>query len=205
MIDIKKFREENKIKQKDICEILGIAQPYLSAIENGTRPLNDDKFKLLYKHYGDIVMRYQNKNVIITIDNSQFEVNTVPLLPIAAQGGSLNDFIISIKESDCERIISPIKGVDFALSVAGDSMAPEYPSGSQILVKKINERAFIDWGRVYVLDTCNGTVIKILTPSEKEGWVKCTSINPDPKFAPFEVSLKDVYGVYRVLLCMAIK
>ena len=89
------------------------------------------------------------------------------------------------------------------MSVAGDSMSPEYPSGSQILIKRINERAFIDWGKVYVLDTCNGTVIKQLFPSKKAGMVICKSINP--KFPPFEVSMTDVYGVYRVLMCMSVK
>ena len=56
-----------------------------------------------------------------------------------------------------------------------------------------------------MLDTCNGTVIKILVPAEKEGYVKCVSINTDPIFAPFEVALEDIYGVYKVLLCMSVK
>lgn len=131
------------------------------------------------------------------------EVQTVPLVPISAQGGSFNDFVISIRESDCERIISPIKGADWAMSVAGDSMAPEYPSGSQVLIKKINERAFIDWGKVYVLDTCNGSIIKKLFPSDEPDKVVCKSINPE--YPPFEVSMQDVYGVYRVLMCMSLK
>ena len=129
----------------------------------------------------------------------------VKLIPVAAQGGSLTDFIYSVKESDCELIASPIRDVDLAIQVSGDSMAPEYPNGSHVYVKRINERAFIEWGKVYVLDTCNGSVIKILVPSDREGYVKCLSINPDPKFAPFEVSLEDIRGVYRVLLCMSIK
>lgn len=131
------------------------------------------------------------------------EAYSIPLLPVSAQGGSLNDFVVSVKDSDCEKIISPIKGADYAISVAGDSMAPEYPSGSQILIKRINERAFIDWGRVYVLDTCNGTVIKKLFPSENADKVICKSINPD--YPPFEVSMTDIYGVYRVLMCMSVK
>lgn len=131
------------------------------------------------------------------------EVYSIPLLPVYAQGGSLNDFVVSVKESDCEWIISPIKGVDYAITVSGESMSPEYPSGSQVLIKKINERAFIDWGRVYVLDTCNGTVIKQLFPSDAAGRVVCKSINPE--YPSFEVSLEDVYGVYRVLMCMSMK
>lgn len=129
----------------------------------------------------------------------------VLLLPVSAQGGSLNDFVVSVKESDCEKVVSPIRGVDFAMTVSGDSMSPEYPNGSRIFIKRINERAFIEWGKTYVLDTCNGTVIKILVPSEKEGYVRCVSINTDPIFAPFEVALEDIYGVYKVLICMSVK
>lgn len=138
-------------------------------------------------------------------DATEENAKMVLLLPVSAQGGSLNDFVVSVKESDCEKVVSPIRGVDFAMTVSGDSMSPEYPNGSRIFIKRINERAFIEWGKVYVLDTCNGTVIKILVPAEKEGYVKCVSINQDPIFAPFEVAFEDIYGVYKVLLCMSVK
>ncbi|MBM6734412.1 helix-turn-helix transcriptional regulator [Mediterranea massiliensis] len=137
--------------------------------------------------------------------DSEDTAKWILLLPVSAQGGSLNDFVVSVKESDCEKVVSPIRGVDFAMTVSGDSMSPEYPNGSRIFIKKINERAFIEWGKVYVLDTCNGTVIKILVPSDKDGYVKCISINTDPIFAPFDVALEDIYGVYKVLLCMSVK
>ena len=137
------------------------------------------------------------------LDNAEQALYTVPLLPISAQGGALNEFVASVKDSDCERIISPISGVDFAITVSGDSMAPEYPSGSQILIKRINERAFIDWGKTYVLDTCNGTVIKKLYPSETKGKVTCKSINQS--YPSFDISLTDIYGIYRVLMCMSVK
>ena len=133
------------------------------------------------------------------------EIKYVRLLPLYAQGGSLNDFTVSVKDSDCEKVLSPVKGADFAIQVQGDSMAPEYPSGSMILIKKINESAFIEWGKVYVLDTENGSVVKKVVPSDKEGFIRCVSINPDPSYAPFDVPLSSVYGIYRVLMCMSMK
>lgn len=42
MIDIKRFRTDNNITRREICEVLGVAQPYLSAIERGERPFYDD-------------------------------------------------------------------------------------------------------------------------------------------------------------------
>ena len=133
------------------------------------------------------------------------EIKYVRLLPLYAQGGSLNDFTVSVKDSDCEKVLSPVKGADFAIQVQGDSMAPEYPSGSMILIKKINESAFIEWGKVYVLDTENGSVVKKVVPSDKDGFIRCVSINPDPSYAPFDVPLSSVYGIYRVLMCMSMK
>jgi phage repressor protein C with HTH and peptisase S24 domain len=152
---------------------------------------------------GEMLRDNSTEEVKADGEKSEDEISLVPLLPIAAQGGSLNDFVVSVKENDCERVVSPIRGADFAMPVAGDSMAPEYPAGSQIFIKKINERAFIDWGKVYVLDTCNGSVIKRVFPADDPGKVKCVSINPD--YPPFEVAYEDIYGMYRVLLCMSIK
>lgn len=136
---------------------------------------------------------------------SEVSVEHVRLLPLYAQGGSLNDFTVSVKDSDCEKVLSPVRGADFAIQVHGDSMSPEYPSGSLILIKKINEAAFIEWGKSYVLDTVNGSVVKMVVPSDKEGCIRCVSINPDPRYAPFDVPLSSVYGIYRVLMCMSMK
>lgn len=131
------------------------------------------------------------------------EAYKVPLVPISALGGSLNDFNLAVKRDDFETVISPIKDIDMAIKISGDSMEPEYPSGSTVLIKKINEHAFLEWGKVYVLSTCNGTVIKRLMPTDDPNKVLCESINP--KYPPFEVSLEHVYGVYIVMMCMSFK
>lgn len=131
------------------------------------------------------------------------EAYKVPLVPVSALAGSLNDFSLSVKRDDCETVISPIKDIDMAIKISGDSMEPEYPADSQVFVKKINERAFLEWGRVYVLNTCNGIVIKRLMPTNDPNTVLCESINP--KYPPFEVNLENVNGVYRVIMCMSFK
>lgn len=139
------------------------------------------------------------KNERVTDD----EAYKVPLVPISALGGSLNDFNLAVKRDDCETVISPIKDIDMAIKISGDSMEPEYPSDSQVFIKKVNERAFLEWGRVYVLNTCNGIVIKRLMPTNDPNTVLCESINP--KYPPFEVNLENVNGVYRVIMCMSFK
>ena len=106
---------------------------------------------------------------------------------------------------NCERIISPIKDIDFAISVYGDSMAPEYPSGSKVLIKKINPEIFIEWGKTFVLDTSNGVIIKEIHYCEREGYITCHSINNDPKYKDFDIPLSEIYGMYRVLMVLTAK
>ena len=131
---------------------------------------------------------------------------TTRLLPLSAMGGSMTGFADKgVSLQDCELVVSPIKNVDYAITVYGESMCPEYPNGSRILIKKINPNVFIDWGKTYVLDTSNGAVVKEIHKSSIEGHVSCHSINPDPKFEPFDVPLSEVYGMYKVLMCMVAK
>ena len=207
-----KYMKTKGLNDNKVTNDLGLSIGTLGKSRKENRDLSEKNIEKILNFYTDL-----NRTWLLNGEGSMFttkpslagfnelEYTRVPLLPISAQGGSLNDFVVSVSLQDCEKIISPINGADIAITISGDSMADEYPNGSIVLAKRINERAFIDWGEVYVLDTCNGVVVKTLTPSQKEDCVRCVSINPNPIYAPFEVALNDIYGVYRVMLCMAKK
>ena len=100
--------------------------------------INVDLVKSIVSSYDDI-----NPDWLLTGSGEMYLSDTlsttenkdarlVPLLPVATQGGTLNDFVVSVKASECEKIISPIRDVDYAMSISGDSMAPEYPSGAHL-------------------------------------------------------------------------
>lgn len=182
----------------------GLANGYVNNIRRSVTP---EKLQKIAQEYPELntswLLTGEGEMLKTSTEQTETTPYTVPLVPISAQGGSFNDFVVSVKDSDCEKVISPVRQVDFALTVTGDSMAPEYPGGSQVLVRKVNEKAFIEWGRVYVLDTCNGTVIKKLNPGRDDDEVLCVSVNPD--YQPFYVKLSDVYGLYRVMMCMTLK
>lgn len=207
----KDFFEVINLSQEDFSLKTGLPQSNLSAILNNKRALGDKAInKYIVPFFPELnkiwLLTGEGEMLNKADDNENSndkEGMEVLLLPVSAEGGRLDNFSTQVLAEDCETIISPIKGVDFAMTVTGDSMFPEYPSGSRVLVKKINEKAFIDWGRVYVLDTCNGTVIKKIMPSEYEGKIRCESINPE--YPPFEVCFDDVFGMYRVLMCMSLK
>lgn len=128
------------------------------------------------------------------------EVNRVPLIPFEAQGGNLDGFARNgVTLAQCDTINSPFKGAQFAISVNGQSMYPNYPSGCLLFISK-NMADWVEWGKVYVLDTENGIVVKQLVPSELgDDFVCCKSFNNAPEFAPFNVPKSTIFGVYRVV------
>lgn len=205
--------------KKEFAERIGFDKTNLSSAFGGSEKYLTDN---LFNKIADAFPQFDRvwlltgegemlKNSIQDISTDRQEVTLVPLLPVSAQGGSLNDFVVSVRKEDCEKLISPIKGADFAIMISGDSMAPEYPSGSKVLVKKINSKSFIEWGRCYLLDTCNGSIVKKLSPPVEndevfgKDYFTCVSVNPDPLYSPFRVPTCDVYGIYRVMMLLSEK
>lgn len=121
----------------------------------------------------------------------------VPLLPMTAAAGPLCGFDDSVTAAECEKIPAPVRNAEFAITISGDSMTPDFPSGCIVFIKKVQERLFFEWGKVYVLATEDGSVLKKLMPTKEKDVVSCVSVNPD--YPPFELNLSSVRGIYSVL------
>lgn len=188
--------------KKQFAEMLGIHRSTVSASFNGNETYLTDSLVSKVKEFVDKT-ELQTMFPAIAETKGGERVATLPIIPIDAMGGTLGEFAESVHLYDCERMISPIKGADYAMKVSGDSMSPEYPSGCQILIKKINEKAFIEWGKVYVLDTENGAVIKKIRRTSKDNIIECVSLNPE--YQPFTIDTQYINGWYRVLLVMSLK
>lgn len=183
-----------------------------------------DSKKPIYKDIADkIISAFPNVNrewlmngkgdMIIGEDELQREVKQEQrellgqyatwMLPTSAIGGSLVGFPADgVKEYECEKVISPIPNIDFAMQVYGDSMEPTYPNGARVFIKRINPTLFIEYNRVYVLNTENGVIIKKVVKSENEGYIKCVSLNEE--YPPFEVPMSEIHDWFRVLGCLTI-
>lgn len=159
----------------------------------------------------DLNIEYINKgegkmflDVLAKQEAKEVKASAIPLLPISARGGTLTGFSEGVNIYECEMITTPIVGAELAITVTGDSMEPEYPSGCVVFVKKVNEKAFIEWGKTFVIDTCNGVVIKKVFPVEgDDSKVICRSVNK--AYPDYSISLADTYGFYKVLMQMSLK
>ena len=181
--------------QKDFAQLIDIAPNSLSRAMNGNEIYLTDN---LMSKVDNLIKYYDTPPT-----EEEITQDMVLVIPTGARAGTLADFTQSVSQYDCERMVTPVKGADFAIQVTGDSMSPEYPSGSVILIKKINEKAFIEWGKTYVLDTENGAVIKNIRRTDNPEVIECVSLNP--AYQPFTMETRYVNGWYRVLMVLSLK
>ena len=202
--DVKKILTANGITQQSVADMLGISRANLNGML-GKEDIRTGLLEDISRVTGIPLETFLLGPRGAVSFPKESEQNTVPLLPIFAQAGSLTGWSDGVKEAECERVISPVKDVDMAVHIYGESMYPDIQNGSVVYVRRINPRAFIEWGRAYILDTVNGPLLKYLTPGSDEEHIKCVSANHDPMYAPFEVAKEDVLGIYRVVMCMSMK
>ena len=116
----------------------------------------------------------------------------LPLIPIDAMAGYSNgDSPEHILEA--ERYIIPEfrNKADFLIRVSGTSMSPKYFNGDIVACRKIPTQSFLQWGKVYIMDTIQGALCKRVFPSKKEGHIICHSDNSEA-YPDFEISWKEV-------------
>lgn len=122
-------------------------------------------------------------------------VKMLPLLPFDAIAGSLSD---NINTDFPDTIPAPptMNGsADFAIRVDGDSMYPRYSSGEILLVRKVDDPSFFQWGKVYVLATKQGCVVKRLFPcKDDDNSITCHSENT-VNYPDYDIPREDILGV----------
>lgn len=95
-----------------------------------------------------------------------------------------------------------------AMQVYDDSMT-EYPTGSYVCFRQIQDRQLIIYGQDYVIETKEYRVIKKIQRSDKEGYILLASTNQDlwengplagrMIHEPFEVFMDSIINICRVL------
>ena len=119
----------------------------------------------------------------------------IPLIPIEAWAGSLNGEDYSIMEDECERYIVPsFQDADFLITVRGDSMTPRYYSGDIVACRKVFlSDLWFQWGKVYIIDTNQGSLLKKVRRGSSEETI--TLVSENPEYEPFELRKDQIYNI----------
>lgn len=122
----------------------------------------------------------------------------IPLIPVEAMAG-LFQGDLTVLDYECERYIIPaFHDADFLIYVKGTSMSPNYSSGDIVACRRVPLTGlFFQWGKVYVIDTSQGPVIKRIKRAADPDHILLSSDNPS--FDPFELPVADLHGVALVI------
>lgn len=139
-------------------------------------------------------------------DVQEKNTKTLPLLPIEAVAGFNGTDSPGIRLLDCAQYEIPefdAVNAEFLIRVSGSSMYPKYSSGDILACRKVPQITFIQWGKIYVIDSCQGAMVKRIFEIDGEpDFVSCVSDNP--KYPAFRLpkseirSLSIVVGAIRL-------
>jgi SOS-response transcriptional repressor LexA len=168
-----------------------ITKQKMSNIKNGITDVKTEVVAELCNAFPKV-----NANYILTGKGSMFmdEVEVVnetrPRIPYDAAAGALTDAVEGVTELQCEKVpvVSVFPKYDFTIRVTGRSMEPMYFSGDEVACLRINEARFLQWGRVHVLDTAQGVVIKRIYDNGDS--IRCSSFNPE--YPDFNIPKSDI-------------
>lgn len=129
---------------------------------------------------------YQNEHTDGLIDG-------IPLIPIDAMAGFFTGEV-SVMEAECERLSIPGIKADFVIPISGDSMEPLYYSGDYVACQRIESmQSFFQYGKVYVVDTKQGVLLKKVKRSKSPNHILLVSENTE--YDPIDLPLSDVYHI----------
>lgn len=200
---------------KDFADKIGVSTSLMTEISKGRSNVGIKAIQNTVKLFGEIGSEWlitgKGKSPstfkIDMPDNDasvEWAIKTygIPLIPIDAFAGIgyNTDHQVIFNEIEDSYVIPLFegKGVDFLISVRGSSMYPNYNSGDVVACKLIVELLFIQWNKIYVLNTkSQGVIIKRIKKSKIDDHILCRSDNKD--YDDFDVPNNDILNIAMVV------
>jgi phage repressor protein C with HTH and peptisase S24 domain len=122
--------------------------------------------------------------------------DTRPRLPLNVTAGQ-NEILDGAMLSQCEQVpmVPMFPNYTFSMRVTGESMLPYISPGDELACLKIDEPSFLQWGRIYVLFTSQGVIVKKIF--DTGDGIRCVSFNEG--YPDFIVPKSEIYSFNLVI------
>lgn len=172
----------------DMATLMGIRQPHLtSAIKGDERRLTEGLLRKFAAAYSD----YIDETWLLTGEGKMAkpERDLRPHIETKVRAGFMDD----LSEGDHGENLLPVlpffKDYDFTIKVIGDTMEPVYREGDILACRKVNDSFNPLIGKVCVLDTIEGAVVKVIKGTAENG-VVCHSFNNN--YPDYEIQARNI-------------
>lgn len=202
---ISEFIQYKNITIAEFERNVSLANGYIKKFKGS---IGSDKLSNIISYYPDIninwlitgegsMLKSENSNMVAEPLVEYGKKQTKPRIPYTAAAGSLTSAVEGITADQCEQIprINIFPEYDFTIIIKGDSMEPKYEGGDEVACKRIDSTSFIQWGKVHVLDTTQGILIK--RTYEDGDKIRCVSYNQE--YPDFSIDKSEIYSMSLVV------
>lgn len=202
---ISEFIQYKNITIAEFERNVSLANGYIKKFKGS---IGSDKLSNIISYYPDIninwlitgegsMLKSENSNMVAEPLVEYGKKQTKPRIPYTAAAGSLTSAVEGITADQCEQIprINIFPEYDFTIIIKGDSMEPKYEGGDEVACKRIDSTSFIQWGKVHVLDTAQGILIK--RTYEDGDRIRCVSYNQE--YPDFSIDKSEIYSMSLVV------
>lgn len=150
----------------------------------------------LMKRIADAFPTQLNRDYLLTGEGSVAPPDT-SLRP-HVESGAAAGFMFGIADPDYGDLLRPsipeLAPYDFTINAVGDSMQPRIESGDILACRTVHDRANVPLGKVCVLDTTEGAVVKELRAVNEEAQtLTLHSFNPD--YPDYDIPMDTVLNI----------
>lgn len=189
------FVAYTQMSKRKFQEKIGVSNSYIQNISESIGADIMNRISIQYPELnitwlltgeGEMLKKTVESNIASSLDKKE----TRPRIPYDAAAGTLTEAVEGVTEYQCEQlpVISAFPKYDFTIRITGKSMEPEYFAGDEVACLRVNEKQFLQWGRVHVLDTTQGVVIKRIYDAGES--ILCRSYNPE--FPDFSIPKENI-------------
>lgn len=215
---LKRAKEGLNLKNdKELSSLLGISKSTLSNWGSESRKID---YPLLFSFCEHLNLDWlltgegnmlRNEAATISLPVPEKKRHLIPLFDVTTIGGRQYDADMSAVSTPSEMIDTGdwFQDATAAMRVQGDSMSPEYKSGSIVALRQINDLRIIMYGEDYVVETDEIRVIKRLQRADDPAFLMACSVNQDQWESgpmkghlihePFEIPRSSIRRLFLVL------
>lgn len=206
-LNIAGLRKSLGMTQSEFRMKMDISQSYLSELETGKKNLPQELYNKIIGEFGDSVVNSFMESVTEIPDSQN---KRIPLYDDVATIGGHNREVADV--SSRGTVAEWIDAGDWfpeatsAIRHYGDSMV-EYPSGSILALKRVDDWRLIIWGRNYVIETTEFRITKRLQDGGDDyilAYSSNTATNPDGTLihSPIKIPKETIRSIDMVLGCV---
>ena len=190
---LKAYLSAKNISMAEFGRRIGVSGAYVTSMRKSIQP---DKIERIRAEFPDLDIDWlltgkekeQKQTVDIALGNP---TETRPHVDLYAAGGG-NEVLDGVTLSQCEQmpVVTILPRYDFTMRVTGESMQPQIRPGDVVACMRIDEPTFLQWGRIHVLSTSQGIVIKKIF--DAGDGIRCVSFNKD--YPDFVIPKQEIYS-----------